>query len=53
MWEEFYLEARKRGMRIRAIWTLDAAWQGRSAVLNQGKLGNDRTPPRPRLDMTG
>ncbi|POR35181.1 Uncharacterized protein TPAR_04604 [Tolypocladium paradoxum] len=41
MWEEFYLEAQKRGIRIRAIWTLDAAWQGRSAVLNRGKLGND------------
>ncbi|PNY23340.1 Uncharacterized protein TCAP_06722, partial [Tolypocladium capitatum] len=42
MWDDFYREAQRRGIRIRAIWTLDAAWQGRSAALNQGKLGNDQ-----------
>ncbi|KJZ78465.1 hypothetical protein HIM_01856 [Hirsutella minnesotensis 3608] len=41
LWDDFYHEAAKLGIRIRAIWIADAAWQGRSGVLNQGKLGND------------
>ena len=45
LWDDFYIEAQKRGIRIRAIWTVDAAWQGRSSALNAGKLGNDRMLP--------
>ncbi|KEY66843.1 hypothetical protein S7711_05197 [Stachybotrys chartarum IBT 7711] len=41
LWEDFYSEAREQGVRIRAIWMLDVAWQGQSGVLNEGKLGND------------
>ncbi|KAJ6442122.1 prolyl aminopeptidase [Purpureocillium lavendulum] len=41
LWDEFYHEAKKRGIRIRSIYIADAAWQGRSGVLNEGKLGND------------
>ncbi|KAK4093159.1 hypothetical protein Purlil1_2316 [Purpureocillium lilacinum] len=41
LWDEFYLEAKRLGIRIRSIYIADAAWQGRSGILNEGKLGND------------
>ncbi|EQL04023.1 hypothetical protein OCS_00270 [Ophiocordyceps sinensis CO18] len=41
LWDDFYHQAKHSGVRIRAIWISDAAWQGRSGLLNQGKLGND------------
>ncbi|KAH7312379.1 Alpha/beta hydrolase family-domain-containing protein [Stachybotrys elegans] len=41
LWEEFYALAKQEGIRIRAIWIADAAWQGQSGVLNKGLLGND------------
>ncbi|KAM4062980.1 alpha/beta hydrolase family protein [Hirsutella rhossiliensis] len=41
LWDDFWREAERRGVRIRSIWISDGAWQGRSGVLNQGKLGND------------
>lgn len=45
LWDEFYLEAKRLGIRIRSIYIADAAWQGRSGILNEGKLGNDRSSP--------
>ncbi|ODA82394.1 hypothetical protein RJ55_00901 [Drechmeria coniospora] len=41
LWDDFYHEARRRQLRIRGIWILDAAWQGQSGLLNEGRLGND------------
>ncbi|UNI22561.1 hypothetical protein JDV02_008439 [Purpureocillium takamizusanense] len=41
LWDEFYHEAQRLGIRIRSIFIADAAWQGRSGILNEGKLGND------------
>lgn len=42
LWEEFYHEAKRRDIRIRSIWIADTAWQGRSGIINQDALGNDR-----------
>jgi hypothetical protein len=47
LWEHFYLELRKQGVRIRQIFMADAAWQGKSGILNKDKLGNDRMRPHP------
>ncbi|KAI9151770.1 Abhydrolase domain-containing protein mpaH [Paramyrothecium foliicola] len=41
LWDDLYQELKKQGVRIRAVWIADAAWQGYSGVLNEGKLGND------------
>ncbi|KAG6323536.1 hypothetical protein E4U22_005863 [Claviceps purpurea] len=43
LWDNLLEELNKHGVRIRAIWIADCAWQGRSGVLNQqkGLLGND------------
>jgi pimeloyl-ACP methyl ester carboxylesterase len=41
LYEDFYHEAKQRGIGIRAIWIADAAWQGQSAALNASNLGND------------
>ncbi|KAG6214273.1 hypothetical protein E4U50_000495 [Claviceps purpurea] len=43
LWDHLLEELNKHGVRIRAIWIADCAWQGRSGVLNQNKglLGND------------
>ncbi|KAG6165924.1 hypothetical protein E4U51_004021 [Claviceps purpurea] len=43
LWDNLLEELNKHGVRIRAIWIADCAWQGRSGVLNQNKglLGND------------
>ncbi|KAK7220982.1 hypothetical protein V2G26_008985 [Clonostachys chloroleuca] len=41
LWEELYHQAKSHGVRIRDIYIADAAWQGRSGILNKDKLGND------------
>ncbi|PHH70769.1 hypothetical protein CDD83_5349 [Cordyceps sp. RAO-2017] len=41
LWDELHREAQRQGFRIRAVWIADAAWQGRSGLLNDGKLGDD------------
>ncbi|KAK2930100.1 Alpha/beta hydrolase fold-1 [Fusarium oxysporum f. sp. vasinfectum] len=41
LWEEFYHESKRRGIRIRGIWIADTAWQGKSGLINQDALGND------------
>ncbi|KAF5978321.1 host-specific AK-toxin Akt2 [Fusarium coicis] len=41
LWEEFYHESKRRGIRIRSIWIADTAWQGKSGLINQDALGND------------
>ncbi|SPO04889.1 related to host-specific AK-toxin Akt2 [Cephalotrichum gorgonifer] len=41
LWEDLYRESKKRGFRIRSIIIADAAWQGKSGLLNASKLGND------------
>lgn len=41
-WIELYHTLQKHGVRIRDIWTADAAWQGRSGYLNRDRLGDDR-----------
>src|ERR1700759_5096755 len=43
LWDDLLVESQKpgSGFRIRSIWMGDAAHQGQSYVLNEGKLGND------------
>ena len=43
-WDDLYRDCQKKGVRIRAIWIADCAWQGQSGRLNlqAGTLGNDR-----------
>ncbi|KAF4821076.1 Abhydrolase domain-containing protein mpaH [Colletotrichum siamense] len=41
LWEDLHAESKKSNFRIRSIIIADAAWQGASSVLNEGKLGND------------
>lgn len=43
LWEDLLVESRKQGFKIRSIWIADIASQGQSGVLNETKLGNDRT----------
>lgn len=43
LWDEVLKRAEAAGFSIRAIWIADVAQQGASGVLNEGKLGNDRT----------
>ena len=47
LWEDLYVEAKSRGIRIRSILMADAAWQGQSGILNSNALGNDRKKPTP------
>lgn len=42
LWENLLAQAKKNGVRIRAIWMADAANQGGSGILNEQYLGNDR-----------
>ena len=42
LWDELYLKSRKAGFKIGSIWIADVAHQGRSSVLNEDMLGNDR-----------
>ncbi|GAO17414.1 hypothetical protein UVI_02024080 [Ustilaginoidea virens] len=43
LWDDLHQELGRHGLRIRAVWIADCAWQGRSGVLNlrRGVLGND------------
>lgn len=41
LWEDLYLVLKARGQAIQGIWIADAAHQGMSGILNDGKLGND------------
>ncbi|KAM0331287.1 hypothetical protein ACHAQA_002957 [Verticillium albo-atrum] len=41
LWEDLYHEAKSRNIRIRSIIIADAAWQGKSGLLNEEALGND------------
>lgn len=44
LWDDMYEQITKAGsFKIRSIWMADVAWQGQSGVLNEKKLGNDRT----------
>jgi hypothetical protein len=42
LWDELLKLSKSAGFRIRSIWIADVAQQGRSSVLNEEKLGNDR-----------
>lgn len=42
MWEELYQRLKKLGVSIRSVWMSDVAHQGKSSVVNEEKLGNDR-----------
>ncbi|KAB8349600.1 hypothetical protein FH972_023624 [Carpinus fangiana] len=42
LWDELLAYSRRtKKFRIRSIWIADVAHQGKSSVLNEGKLGND------------
>ena len=44
LWDDLLRASeRSNGFRIRSIWMADVAWQGESGVLNEDKLGDDRT----------
>lgn len=43
LWDELYQRLKAKGIRIRDIFIADVAQQGASGVLNEQKLGNDRT----------
>lgn len=45
LWEDLLARSKQHGFRIRSIWIADVAHQGESSVLNEEKLGNDRTNP--------
>ena len=45
LWDELLKLSKSAGFRIRSIWIADVAQQGWSSVLNEQKLGNDRTNP--------
>lgn len=42
LFESLYMRSKRLGFNIRSIWIADAAHQGESGVINEGKLGNDR-----------
>ena len=44
LWDELHVQLKLKGIKIRNIWIADVAHQGESGVLNEKKLGNDRTP---------
>jgi pimeloyl-ACP methyl ester carboxylesterase len=41
LWDELLAVSAARGFRIRSILIADAAWQGRSGILNEGIVGNE------------
>jgi pimeloyl-ACP methyl ester carboxylesterase len=43
LWEDLVTELGKKGVKVRGIWIADVAWQGESGIMNEDKLGNDRT----------
>ena len=43
MWDELHGHLKTKGIKIRSIWIADVSHQGESGVLNEHKLGNDRT----------
>jgi hypothetical protein len=43
LWDELLKLCNQYGFGIRGIWIADVVHQGWSSVLNEGKLGNDRT----------
>lgn len=43
LWDELYQRMTEAGKSIRGIWIADVAHQGESGVLNEKKLGNDRS----------
>jgi len=52
LWDECHQHAKHtRSFRIRSIWIADVSHQGASFVLNEGKVGNDREPPRDLLRL--
>jgi len=52
LWDEILHRSNQNGFMIRGIWIADVVHQGQSGVLNEGKLGNDRTPSRVSTLMT-
>ena len=42
LWEEIYQRSKVLNFRIRSIWTADVSHQGRSGIVNDHNLGNDR-----------
>ena len=42
LWDELCQRLKCSGTCIQGIWIADVAHEGRSSVLNEGKLGNDR-----------
>jgi hypothetical protein len=43
LWDELLKRCEQYGFGIRGIWIADVVHQGWSSVLNEDKLGNDRT----------
>jgi hypothetical protein len=43
LWDELLKKSQQHGFGIRGIWIADVVHQGWSSVLNEDKLGNDRT----------
>jgi pimeloyl-ACP methyl ester carboxylesterase len=43
LWDELHQRLKAKGVSIRGIWIADVAHQGTSGVINEKKLGNDRT----------
>ncbi|PLN78252.1 Alpha/beta hydrolase fold-1 [Aspergillus taichungensis] len=41
LWEELYHRSKTAGFRIRSIWIADGTHQGKSGLLNDGRLQND------------
>ncbi|KAK4694776.1 hypothetical protein P7C71_g2854, partial [Lecanoromycetidae sp. Uapishka_2] len=44
LWDDLYEALKERGESIAGIWISDVAHQGLSGVLNEDKIGNDRSP---------
>lgn len=42
LWDELYQRLKSKGIKIRGIWIADVAHQGKSGVINEQKLGDDR-----------
>lgn len=42
MWEELYQRLKKLGVSLRSVWMADVTHQGKSSVVNEDELGNDR-----------
>ncbi|PSR78654.1 Alpha/beta hydrolase family-domain-containing protein [Coniella lustricola] len=41
LWEDLVHACRRQGVRVRAIWIADTAWQGQSGILNEHSLGSE------------